>query len=126
MNRMIEYHDNLVEIRRQAIQADIDSRKSAAERNRLGQFATPNGLAVDMARYVESLIDRPESGIRFADPSIGSGSFFSAALAVFGAGQIESAIGVELDPTFADAARDLWGESGLQVVRGDFTHVGYW
>lgn len=81
---MIAYHHSPVEIRRQAMQADIDSRKSAAERNRLGQFATPNALAVDIARYVESLIGRPESGIRFADPSVGSGSFFSAALAVFG------------------------------------------
>ena len=120
---MIAYHHSPVEIRRQAMQADIDSRKSAAERNRLGQFATPNALAVDIARYVESLIGRPESGIRFADPSVGSGSFFSAALAVFGSKRMKSAVGVELDPAFADAARDLWADSGLEVVRGDFTRV---
>lgn len=122
MNRVIAY-DGSVEIRRQAIQADIDARKSAVERNRLGQFATPNALAVDIARYVESLIERPASGIRFADPSIGSGSFYSAALAVFGPERLTSAVGVELDPAFAEAARDLWGHGGLEVLQGDFTRI---
>ena len=73
---MTAYEDNLIESRRQAIQAEIDSRKSAAERNRLGQFATPNALAVDIARYVESVLGGTKGSIRFADPSIGSGSFF--------------------------------------------------
>ena len=120
---MIAYEDNLIESRRQAIQADIDTRKSAAERNRLGQFATPNALAVDIARYVESVLGRTKGSIRFADPSIGSGSFFSAALAVFGSKRISSAVGVELDPAFADAARNLWADAGLEVVRGDFTRI---
>lgn len=120
---MIATHDNPVETRRQAMQAEIDTRKSAAERNRLGQFATPNALAVDIARYVESLIGRSENEIRFADPAIGSGSFFSAALGVFGARRMTSAVGVEVDPAFAEAARDLWSGCGLEVVRGDFTRI---
>ncbi|ULA63262.1 MAG: Modification methylase SalI [Nitrospira sp.] len=121
---MIACQDNSVEMRRQAMQVDIDTRKSSAERNRLGQFATPNVLAVDIVRYVESLItNRRKSGIRFADPSIGSGSFFSAALAVFGSKRLKSAVGVELDPAFADAARELWSDAGLEVVRGDFTRI---
>ena len=120
---MIAYEDNLIESRRQAIQSDIDSRKSAAERNRLGQFATPNALAVDIARYVESFLAQTNGSIRFADPSVGSGSFFSAALSVFGQKRIGSAIGVELDPTFADAARNLWADEGLEVLLGDFTRI---
>ena len=120
---MIAHEDTLIESRRQAIQAEIDTRKSAAERNRLGQFATPNALAVEIARYVQSVLGRTKGSIRFADPSIGSGSFFSAALAVFGSKRISSAVGVELDPAFADAARNLWGNAGLEVVRGDFTRV---
>ncbi|MFY9261793.1 MAG: N-6 DNA methylase [Gallionella sp.] len=120
---MTTYGNSLIESRRQAIQADIDARKSAAERNRLGQFATPNALAVDIARYIESALVQTQSSIRFADPSIGSGSFFSAALAVFGSKRIASAIGVELDPAFADAARHLWGDEGLEVLLGDFTRV---
>lgn len=111
---------NSIESRRQVIQAAMDATKSAAERNRLGQFATPHELAVSIARYVRSIIGDRERPIRFADPSVGSGSFYSAALSVFGSEHIESAIGVELDPGFYEAARDLWGESGLHVVQGDF------
>ena len=120
---MIAYENNVIESRRQVIQADIDTRKSAAERNRLGQFATPNVLAIDIARYVDSVFGQSTGKIRFADPSIGSGSFFSAALAVFGAKRITSAVGVELDAAFADAARTLWADAGLEMVQGDFTQV---
>lgn len=119
---MIIHHDNATEQRRQAVQTDIDSQKSAGERNRLGQFATPNGLAVEIARYVESLF-LDQGRIEFADPAIGSGSFFSAALAAFGRERIKSAVGVELDPAFAAAAADLWADAGLHVVRDDFTRM---
>jgi adenine-specific DNA-methyltransferase len=120
---MIVQHHNTTEAQRQAIQSAIDATKSAAERNRLGQFATPNALALDIARYLGSLIGGRKGGLRFADPSVGSGSFFSAALAAYGPKRIESAIGIELDPVFADAARDLWADAGLEVVRDDFTRV---
>ena len=120
---MNAHHDNSTETRRQAIQAAIDTNRSAVERNRLGQFATPNALAIDIAQYVDSLIDDRRRGVHFADPAIGSGSFFSAALAVFGPKRIRSAVGVELDPAFCEAARDLWSDTALEVVRGDFTQV---
>lgn len=120
---MIAQYDNTTESQRQTIQSAIDATKSAAERNRLGQFATPNALAMDIARYVGTLIGERQRGIRFADPSVGSGSFFSAALAVYGPKRIASAVGVELDSTFADAASDLWTRAGLEVVRGDFTRI---
>ncbi|MCG3129083.1 MAG: Modification methylase Eco57IB [Phycisphaerae bacterium] len=120
---MITKGVDTIERRREALQARLDARRSAAERNRLGQFATPNALAVEMARYVGTLLGRRRCGIRFADPSIGSGSFFSAALAVYGAKRIASAVGVELDADFADAARELWSAAGLEVVRGDFTRI---
>lgn len=120
---MIVCENNSIEIRRQVVQADIDMWKSAAERNRLGQFATPNALAVDIARYVEFVLGRSKDSVRFADPSIGSGSFFSAALTVFGSKRISSAVGVEIDPAFVTAARNLWCDAGLEVVSGDFTRI---
>jgi len=123
MKHMLAREAKLIESQRLAIQADIDTGKSAAERNRLGQFATPNALTADIARYVESILGPAKRGIRFADPAIGSGSFFSAALTVFGARRINSAVGVELDPAFADAARTLWSSAGLDVVQGDFTRI---
>jgi predicted RNA methylase len=112
-----------IEARRQAMQAALDARKSPAERNRLGQFATPNTLAIEIASYVRSIAGRRLRAVHFADPSVGTGSFYSAALAVFGPEQIEKAVGVELDPGFCDAARDLWAEAGLDVMRGDFTRI---
>jgi adenine-specific DNA-methyltransferase len=120
---MITCENNLTELRRQTIQVNIDAQKTAAERNRLGQFATPNALAIDIVRYVKSILGQTQGGIRFADPSVGSGSFYSAALAVFGQDQIGSAIGVELDPQFAEAARSLWASEGLEVLLGDFTRI---
>lgn len=113
--------DNPAEARRQALQAAIDATKSAAERNRRGQFATPCELAIDIARYVDALIDDQCSRICFGDPSIGTGSFFSAALTVFGTERLQAAIGIELDPAFCDAARNLWSKAGLQIVQNDFT-----
>lgn len=113
----------LTEARRQAVQLAIEATRSGTERNRLGQFATPNALAINIAKYVDSLIDDRDRLIHFADPSIGTGSFFSAALAVFGPKRIKSAIGIEVDPAFCEAARDLWAETGLKVVCGDFTRI---
>jgi hypothetical protein len=120
---MIAHAANMVEIKRQAVQSSIDATKSSVERNRLGQFATPNALAVDIAGFVGTLVDGHCAGLRFGDPSIGTGSFYSAALTVYGANRIESAVGVELDPVFAKAARDLWAGAGLKIVEGDFTRI---
>ncbi len=117
---MILDSHHTTELRRQAFQAEIDARKSPTERNRLGQFATPNALAVEIAQQVGSLI-KPDKSIRFADPAIGSGSFFSAALNVFGSSRVKTALGVEIDPEFAEAARQLWSIAGLEVVTADFT-----
>jgi len=121
---MTAVHDNAMELRRQEIQAGIDAGRSASARNRLGQFATPNALAVDIARFAGTLLPADEHPrIRFADPAIGSGSFFSAALAAFGAGRLESAIGIEIDPVFSGAASELWAQAGLEVINGDFTRI---
>ncbi len=120
---MSDSRASATEVRRQAIQTVLDTRKSAVERNRLGQFATPYSLAVEIARYVKSVVTNQLQPIRFADPAIGTGSFYSAALEVFGVGQIEDAIGVEVDAAFCAAARDLWASSGLRVIQGDFTRL---
>jgi adenine-specific DNA-methyltransferase len=120
---MIARIESSVEDHRQALQAALDARKSPAERNRLGQFATPSALASEITRYVQFVARRNLRAVRFADPAVGTGSFYSAALAVFGPERIESAIGIEIDPAFCDAARDLWAGKGLDLVRGDFTRI---
>src|SRR5690242_13063318 len=102
-------------------QSRLDLLKSAAERNQWGQFATPAALAEEMARYVKKLWASRTDKVRFLDPAIGTGSFFSALLRVGERRWIESATGMELDRDFAITARELWSREGLEVVEGDFT-----
>lgn len=108
-----------IEAHRQTEQVRLDSLKSAAERNKWGQFATPFELALRLARYAHQV--QGQRSIRFLDPAIGTGAFFSALSRTVPAKAIEAAAGVELDPPFAEVAEKLWSTHGLQVIRGDFT-----
>ena len=108
------------EERRMREQTRLDSLKSAPERNKWGQFATPPELALSLARHAHALMDTT-SPLRFLDPAIGTGSFFSAVSQVFAPENIAAATGIELDPLFAKTAENLWGNRGLNIVHGDFT-----
>lgn len=108
--------------RRQEHQTRLDGLKTAAERNKWGQFATPPELALSIARYARELTG--EGPVSFLDPAIGTGSFYSALTQTFAPEAIKAATGIELDPLFAESAEDLWGEGGLNIVRGDFTKQG--
>ncbi len=66
-----------LEQKRLELQQALDGQKSAAERNRLGQFATPTALACEILRYGVSLLPLGRE-IRFLDPAIGTGAFYSA------------------------------------------------
>lgn len=110
----------IIEGRRQLEQARLDLLKSATERNRLGQFATPPALATSLAHYAQSLVGIDP--VRFLDPAIGTGSFFSALSQSFPSNQIQRALGIEIDPLFASIARELWVPEGLRVMEGDFTN----
>jgi predicted RNA methylase len=100
-------------------QVRLDGLKTASERNKWGQFATPTALALSLARYAHTLLGN--QAVRFLDPAIGTGSFYSALREVFPPENIEAARGVELDPLFASAAMELWAEQGLRITQGDFT-----
>jgi adenine-specific DNA-methyltransferase len=101
-------------------QRRLDSMKSAAERNKWGQFATPPALATEMAQYAWEKVRHRKGGFSFLDPAIGTGSFFSAFFQVFPRPRMLRATGIELDPAFAHAARQIWESYPLQVVEGDF------
>jgi adenine-specific DNA-methyltransferase len=111
-----------IECQRVLEQARLDTAKSAAERNRLGQFATPNALAIAILNYSKSLLS-PTEKVRFLDPAIGTGSFYSALLQTFSSEQIERAIGYEIDPNVAEIAQKLWKSSSLKVECSDFTKI---
>src|SRR5687768_8288550 len=78
----------MAEQRRLQVQAELDRRKTARERNQIGQFATPRLLAVDIAREVSRVAGLESSPLCFGEPSIGSGAFYSALLEVFGTDRI--------------------------------------
>ena len=99
----------------------MDSLKSASERNHWGQFATPPTLSLDIARYTHQRFRGRK--IRFIDPAIGTGSFYSALSRVCSREEIQQAAGVELDPAFADAASALWSNLGLKIIPADFTRL---
>lgn len=102
-------------------QLDLDASKSARERNRLGQFATPPALAEEILQLAQNLRGSGRGLIRFLDPALGTGSFYSALRRVFSDDQISWTLGFEIDAAIADAAHYLWAESGLEVCHADFT-----
>jgi adenine-specific DNA-methyltransferase len=110
-----------MEERRLAEQVRLDGLKSPAERNRLGQFATPPALALEIVEYARQLRGRKRGPVRFLDPAIGTGAFFSAFSRVFKT--FDAAAGVEIDPGFAEVVRRLWSPAGLSVISGDFTKL---
>lgn len=111
-----------LESTRLEIQGRLDSTKTQAERNRLGQFATPTLLARDIIEYAKSLLPRG-SNIRFLDPAFGTGSFYSALLKVFPTSRIVMAKGYEIDSYYGQRARELWADTPLELHIGDFTQA---
>jgi predicted RNA methylase len=75
----------------------LESLKTQTERNKLGQFATPNVLATDILEYAKTLLPTSQQ-IRFLDPAFGTGAFYSALLRVFPSLRITKAWGYEIDP----------------------------
>lgn len=110
-----------IEKQRLALQAELDAKKAQFERNRLGQFATPTTLAVDILKYASSILD-PKDQIRFLDPAFGTGAFYSALRTVFSKARIIEAFGTEIDPYFHKPAAKLWKDHGLILKLGDFTY----
>ena len=110
------------EDRRLEVQVELDAAKNQAERNRMGQFATPTELAVDILRYASEELDEREA-VRFIDPAIGTGSFYSALLNVFPAARLMRAIGYEVDPHYGEPAAKLWKDTGLDIRLEDFTQA---
>lgn len=109
------------EQKRLELQASLDAQKSALERNKLGQFATPTALAREIVAHGARLLgDQP---IEFLDPAIGTGSFYSALSASVSADRIRSALGFEIDPHYADPAQKLWKGHALEMRLSDFTKV---
>ena len=94
----------VLESKRLTLQSQLDSAKTLAERNKLGQFPTPTLLATEILEYARDLLP-PTARIRFLDPAFGTGSFYSALLKCFTARRIAAArsetMGAEYGPAAA-------------------------
>ena len=110
------------EEKRLLLQGELDKVKSLAERNRMGQFATPGALAHDMLLQAKQYLPSADP-VRFLDPAIGTGAFFSALQQVFPLDRIADARGYEIDPHYGVPAMELWCESVLDLRLEDFTEV---
>lgn len=101
------------------IQAALDAAKTQLERNKLGQFATPTQLANDILTHALDLL--PHGPVRFLDPAIGTGSFYSALEHIFPKQRITKATGYEVDEHYGKPSQELWEKHDLEVRLGDFT-----
>lgn len=106
-----------IEKRRQELQETLDRTKSKAERNRLGQYSTPYGLAEEIMQSVKELSGGRD--VKFLEPAVGLGVFYSAFMEVFGC-QPSLATGYEVDACYAEPAQELWKEHGLEIRIADF------
>jgi adenine-specific DNA-methyltransferase len=107
---------------RLSLQIRLDALRLQAERNRLGQFAIPTPLAHDIVRFGVALLGEKQS-IRFLNPAIGTGSFFSALLHTVPGSRVEAAKGFELDTHYGGPARELWRDTLLDLAVADFTRA---
>lgn len=112
----------VLESKRLVLQSHLDSAKTLAERNRLGQFATPTRLAIEILEYARSVLP-PRAQVRFLDPAFGTGSFYSALLNCFSSRRIAAAAGYEIDPHVARAAAEFWRSQALVLHAVDFTRA---
>src|ERR1022692_1390152 len=110
----------IVENRRTELQTQLDALKSQAERNKLGQFATPTQLANDVVSYGLSLLPKSVP-VRFFDPAIGTGSFYSALNSMSKDRPVQSASGFEIDAHYGEPAKSLWKGSPVKITVADFT-----
>ncbi len=116
---------NSAEKERTFFQNTLDAKKSIEKRRRLGQYATPIKLAKEITAYGLTLLDGI-ANIRFLEPAMGTGAFFSALLSKTGSDKIDYAVGFELDPDYVDAARKIWqGQDKFRIILDDFTKVKY-
>jgi adenine-specific DNA-methyltransferase len=110
------------EARRQIIQRELDSKKNQEQRNVLGQFSTPIELANDILKHAYKIIPKNQH-VRFLDPALGTGVFFTALNNLFPSSRIEAASGYEIDEHYGIPSRDLWKNSILDYRIEDFTQA---
>ncbi len=109
------------ESRRQSEQHRLEVLLGNKGKNQLGQFATPPSLALEIMQYLRKLWPKPEEPIRFLEPAVGTGAFYSALCRVFPQRNVTEAVGIEVDSNYARSAISIWEGTRIQVIESDFT-----
>jgi adenine-specific DNA-methyltransferase len=109
-----------IESSRLRTQVLLDSAKTALERNKSGQFATPPALSSSITRFVIENYLGVRKGIKFLEPALGTGSFYSALLSSYNINSIKQAVGIEYDKDFFKAAKNLWKDNGINIINDNF------
>jgi len=84
-------------------------------------YLTPPELASDIVKVAINHLD--DNSVRFGDPAIGTGVFFSALLNNLETKTLENGIGIEVDIPRAMNTQKKWNNKGLQVIDGDYLHL---
>ncbi|MBA3425218.1 MAG: Eco57I restriction-modification methylase domain-containing protein [Rubrobacteraceae bacterium] len=109
-----------MELARLEAQVKLDRSKTPTERNRLGQFATPTAFASEILECSRRVLP-PNSLVRFLDPALGTGSFYSALRRTYSSERVASAVGYEVDPLYGEEAARIWNGTPIRVNIADFT-----
>lgn len=110
-----------IEDKRSSLQEEIDNRKAGDERNEQGQYATPFELSSELMAFARTLLPSTVEAVDFIEPGAGTGAFLSGLFATFSEDEINRALGIEKDFSYARPAQELWGKLGVEIKQSDFT-----
>jgi len=109
-----------IEAERLRRQKEVDSSKTALQRNQQGQFSTPFSLARQITAYTLSLY-RDARKLSMCEPACGSGVFISACISL---GKTDFFFrGIEIDNAYANICRDLFADYDVEVIHDDFFNI---
>ena len=93
---------------------------SAIDRNKLGQYFTPEHLARQMVDFALSIMTTFTS-VRFIEPGFGHGAFFNMLLTAVPKTCLAKAWGYEVDQACIAHAKRQWPDGFLDLIKEDFT-----
>jgi adenine-specific DNA-methyltransferase len=92
----------------------------ALDRNKLGQYFTPDSVAKEMVRYALELMP-PSQEIRFLEPGFGHGAFYKALIHSVPGARLNKAWGYEINLGYVEDMNEACSDGILDLRLADFT-----